>query len=251
MRRRSGNRSGAGARVLALVLVAACGRAPEPGGSGADEPLPGVDERLDRWARSPAGTAVPVALGFREVSSDSAVVALLQRHGLVPYAVHMVVAGRTGVHGGTRARASLEVLSAAREDAVTRLRIALCGLQGRARELVARPGPGLRAGRTLLSDVQAIRSALPEVELGAPIVYGVQAVGLLPEVVAARADPAVASYQPGVPQEDTVLVPAPPFPETLPPIGADLATLPPERVEAAIAELAETTSPCEDGARGP
>lgn len=178
------------------------------------EPAPSPAERLEEWAARPGVGAVPVALGFTDLMADSAVAGLLERHGLRPYAVYVSAAGLTTSQRRERSRASLELLAEAREQAIGQLRTSMCAQQGRARSMIAEPAPEdpLPVYRELLDRFVLIQRTLPQLEMGAPIVYGVEAVGSLPDVRAAGSDPALATFEPGWASGDTVVVPEPPAP---------------------------------------
>jgi hypothetical protein len=240
-------------RVILLVLAFAGCQGASEGGAGA--PLPTAQERLDEWAALPEGTSVPVALGFGQPLPDSVVAGLLDRHSLRPYAAYTKAADLIGSQARERSRASLEVLAEAREQAIAELRTSLCAQQGRAREMLERqagPDDPLDGARPLLSSFLAMRDALPQLELGGALIYGVAAVGTLADVRAAGSDPALTSYEPGwqarVERVDTVIVPDPPIPgggtAGLDPV---IAALPQEQLAARLRELAETgMGSCED-----
>lgn len=236
------------APVRALVALLS-GLAVTSGCAPGDEDLPPTaDERLADWATLPEGTSVPVALGFGTVVPDSVVAALLERQGLRPYAVHVRAAGAVGVHRRERSRASLEVLAEAREEAVAQLRTSLCAQKGRARSMIADSAGGadpLPAYRELLSRFYLLRKSQPELELGgAPMIYGVEAVGELEAVRAVGSDPVVTTWEPAwrgrVEGVDSVIVPEPPAPSGGPePVDAESAALSADEVRARMVELAE------------
>ena len=91
--------------------------------------------------------------------------------------------------------------------------------------------------------------------MGAPLVYGLEAVGTLPEVRAAGFDFAVLSFEPGwrgrIGGADTVIVPQPPAPQNSPGrVDPEVATLSPEEMNAWMLQLAEDgMGACEDGTR--
>ncbi len=166
--------------LLAPVLT--CLLAPWAAGCGSDAAdraglPPTADERLAVWATLPEGTSVPVALGFGRALSDSVVVALLERHGLRPYAVYLTAADVAGSHRRERSRASIELLGEAREQTIAQLRTSMCAQKGRARALLAETGGGadpIPLYREVLSRFLLIQKTLPELETGAPLVYGVE-----------------------------------------------------------------------------
>jgi hypothetical protein len=224
---------------------------------GAEGPAPTPEERLADWATLPEGSSVPVSLGFGRVLSDSAVAGLLEAHGLRPYAVFMNAAGMQSAHRRERSRASLEVLAEAREQTVAQLRTSLCAQRGRARAMLAGGDAGsdrMDPYRAVLSRFLIIQRTLPALELGAPLVYGVEAVGELEEVRAVGSDPMVSSYEPGwrgrIGGEDTVVVPQPASIDSAPELDPEVAALTPEEVEARMAQLAEDgMGVCADASR--
>ena len=185
------------ALLVALALaLAACG---EGGSADLDRPPPAPEERLADWERQPEGTAVPVALGFEHPLPDSTIAALLTRHSVRPYAVYLVAAGMGSSLRRDRIRASLEVLGEAREQAMSQLRTSLCAQPGRTRAMLERPSgtEGLERERQMLLQMAALQRSVPELEMGAPVIYRVEAVGSIADVRALRDEPAVVSWEPG------------------------------------------------------
>jgi hypothetical protein len=234
----------------AASLVAACDRSPPAGG-----PPPTSDQRLESWADAPEGTSVPVALGFRTPLPDSTVAALMDRHGLRPYAVYLTAAGLTTSQRRDQSRASLELLAEAREQTISQLRTSMCAQQGRARGMLAEPGQSdpVPQYRDVLGRFLEIQQALPQLELGRPMIYGVEAGGALADVKAASSDPEVATFEPGWrARGDSIVVPQPPAPPdsagTVPP---ELADLKPDEVRTRIAQLADNGMGACAGETGP
>lgn len=241
--------------IVACLLVQACERGP----GSAEGPAPTAEERLTDWATLPEGTAVPVALGFAEPLADSTVAALLERHGLRPYAVYMTAAGVGTSQRRERSRASLELLAEAREQAIAQLRTTMCAQQGRARAIL---GGGAERGdvslhRTILSRFVRIQRALTDLETGAPLIHGIEAVGVLEQVRGVGSDPAVSSYEPGwrgrIGGADTVVVPQPRgLEDEGAEVDSDIAALTPEQVAEQLAQLAENgMGSCAADASGP
>ena len=235
------SRSPAIAAFACLVVAAvACERPPD-----AEGPPPTPEERLADWATLPEGTPVPVALGFGRTLPDSAVAELLDRHDLRPYVVYLSAAGTRGEHWRDRSRASLEVLAEAREQTFAQLRTSLCAQRGRARAMLSAGDAGADPlYREVLARFVTLQKTLPEIERGAPLVFGVEAVGGIAGARAVGRDPAVASYEPGWRGEiggvDTAIVPQPPAPPEEPlPAHAEIAALTPEEVRARMERLAE------------
>lgn len=243
-------------RPMAFVVgaLAAVASACDGAGGGDDGAPPTVEARLEDWEALPEGTSVPVALGFDAPMSDSLVAALLERHGLRPYAVYMRAADLETTHERDRSRASLEVLAEGREQTVQQMRTLLCAQQGRARAILDKAGPEepLDDLRPVLSTFLRMQETLPRLELGEPLVYGIAAVGTLPDVQGARAEEVFASFEPGwrtrVAGMDTVIVPVPTAPTagptTLDPI---VTAMPREQLASRGRELADTgMGSCED-----
>ena len=240
------------ATSVPLILLALASAACEGGArsASADAPTPTVQERLEDWGTLPEGTSVPIALGFAGPLPDSVVAGLLERHNLRPYSVYLKTADLVATHDRERSRASLEVLAEAREQIVQQMRTSLCAQQGRARAMIEQAGTAGTAGpldefREVLSRFLLMQETLPRLELGEPMIYGVAAVGTLPDVQATQSDPTVISYQPGwrtaVESMDTVIVPAPAAPSGGP-AGIDpvVAAMPEAQLMARLRDLAET-----------
>ena len=234
------------------VLLSACDSPPDA------ESAPTLEERLADWESLPEGTAVPVSLAFDAPLPDSGVAGLLERHSLRPYAVYATAAGMQTVQSRERSRASLEVLAEAREQAITQLRTSLCAHRGHARSMLAAndaPADSVEAYRAVLAGFLRIQRALPELERGAPLIYGVESVGSVADVRAVASEATVKRYEPGwrgrIGGADTVVVP-PPTPGAGGPIALDpeIAALTPEDVRGWMERLADDGfGACEDASR--
>jgi hypothetical protein len=229
--------------LTALALAcAACGE----GGSSADpnRAMPSAEERLLEWEALPEGTPVPVSLGFGRPLPDSTIAALLTRHSVRPYAVYLVAAGTGSSLQRDRSRASLEVLGEAREQAVAQLRTSLCAQPGGARALLEAGDADVGRARQMLAYVNALQRAVPELEAGAPTIYGVDAVGSVADVRLLQDEPVVVSWEPGWPGSiegvDTVVTPSPPAPTEVGPVmDSTVLALAPDAVLARLTDLAE------------
>jgi hypothetical protein len=185
---------------------------------------------------------VPVTLGFGRPLADSAIAALLTRHDVRPFTVFLVAAGMASSLTRERTRASLEVLGEAREQVVAQLRTALCAQPGRARALLATGDP-IEPGRQLLGYVTALQRAVPELEAGAPAVYGVEAVGAASDVRALDGEPDVTSWEPGWPAGvegvDTVVAPPAAPRDVAQPVDSAVLALTADEVRARMTGLAQ------------
>ncbi len=56
---------------------------------------------------------------------------------------------------------------------------------------------GLEREHQMLSQMAALQRSVPELEMGAPVIYGVEAVGSIADVRTLRDEPAVVSWEPG------------------------------------------------------
>jgi hypothetical protein len=107
----------------------------------------------------------------------------------------------------------------------------------------------------VLSRFLLIQRTLPELQLGAALIYGVEAVGDLDHVRAVGSDPAVVSFEPGwrgrISGADTVVVPQPQVPTAdAPAVDPETAALGPEQLRERMAQLAEDgMGSCEDASR--
>lgn len=240
--------------LLVAGALTASASACEATSRGEEGALPPVEARLEDWGTLPEGTSVPVALGFEAPTPDSIVAGLLERHGLRPYAVYMKAADLEVAHERERSRASLEVLAEAREQTVQQMRTLLCAQQGRARAILDRTGPEepLDDLRPILSTFLRMRETLPRMELGEPLVYGIAAVGTLPDVEGTRDEGGLTSFEPGwrtrLAGADTVIVPVPAAPLTGPAaLDPIVAAMPREQLASRGRELADTgMGSCED-----
>jgi hypothetical protein len=198
---------------------------------------------------------VPVGIGFGRPLPDSAIAAVLTRHSVRPYAAYVVAAGTRSALVRERSRASLEVLGEAREQAVAQLRTSLCAQPGRIRAMLELAGgPDEEGGRQALAYVLAVQKAIPELEAGAPAIYGVEAVGSVEDVRALRSAPEVASWEPAsrtsIGRIDTVVVVVPqppPAAEAEPVVDSSVRALGADEVrERLVALTGDGTGPCED-----
>jgi hypothetical protein len=172
-----------------------------------------------------------------------------------PYAAYVVAAGTRSALVRERSRASLEVLGEAREQAVAQLRTSLCAQPGRIRAMLELAGgPDEEGGRQALAYVLAVQKAIPELEAGAPAIYGVEAVGSVEDVRALRSAPEVASWEPAsrtsIGGIDTVVVVVPqppPAAEAEPVVDSSVRALGADEVrERLVALTGDGTGPCED-----
>ena len=119
----------------------------------------------------------------------------------------------------------------------------MCAQEGRARALLAEPDSAtdpIPLYREVLAHTLRIQRTLPELEMGAPLVYGVEAVGAVEDVRTAAADPAVASFEPGWRRDDEVVVTQPAAPADRPDApDPETDALTPDQVRARIAQLAD------------
>lgn len=236
--------------VIGALTASACGEMSR----GDDGSPPSVEARLEDWGTLPEGTSVPVSLGFEAPTPDSIVAGLLERHNLRPYAVYMKAADLEVARERERSRASLEVLAEAREQTVQQMRTLLCAQQGRARAILDRTGAAepLDDLRPVLSAFLRMRETLPRLELGEPLIYGIAAVGTLPDVQGVRGDGALTSFEPGwrtrLAGADTVVVPVPTAPLAGPAaLDPVVAAMPREQLASRGRELADTgMGSCED-----
>ena len=139
---------------------------------------------------------------------------------------------------------------------MSQLRTSLCAQPGRTRAMLERPSgtEGLERERQMLSQMAALQRSVPELEMGAPVIYGVEVVGSIADVRALRDEPAVVSWEPGwrgqIRGTDTVVVPQPPaVTEIEPPVDSAVMALSPDEVRARLVELTTTgVGSCEDTA---
>jgi hypothetical protein len=252
--------------LTSAVLAAACAgpaREAEPQAAGA-VPTATTAERIARWTRERPGQPLPASIGFRAVQPESAIVSLLERHGVRPYVAH--------AWGGTVAayaqvppdQADVAVLAESRRLLLERLERNLCGVADRIRSLrqdqaaTGRPARDQeRAERVLLGRLRTEREALAQVRGGSPVIWGVYVVGPVEAVARLGSDPMVAAFEPVAThvEEGQVIVGVPRPPEP-PPVGQlpaypDVSSMPMAQVRAALDALAaEPAAPCPTGRSG-
>jgi hypothetical protein len=186
------------------ALATACGTG-SPGTPPRDArpPLRPV-EVVDPGAqmRLPAGTGA-AGIGFGRVVADQEVVALVERYGVRPYEVWLIVGQNPAVHEVTVERASADAIAEARRVKAEQVRSAPCVLVARAGALQGRgtpPAPGERdpGSRYMLSEIEAVRAASGTLRSGAPAVYGLKVVGGDEALRRLAADPLVRQLNPGI-----------------------------------------------------
>ena len=152
--------------------------------------------------RLPEGTAA-AGVGFGRAVADAEVVALVQRHGVRPYEVWLMVGRNPSVHEVPVERASAEAIAEARLVKAEQIRMAPCVLVARAGAMQGRdapPAPGERdpGSRYMLSDIEAVRAASGTLRSGTPAVYGLKVVGSDEALRRLAADPLVRQFNAGV-----------------------------------------------------
>jgi hypothetical protein len=152
--------------------------------------------------RLPAGTRA-AGIGFGRAVADEEVMALVQRYGVRPYEVWLIVGRNPSVHAVPVERASAEVIADARRVKAEQIRMAPCVLVARAGAMQGRgapPAPGERdpGSRYMLSDIEAVRAASGTLRSGAPAVYGLKVVGSGEALRRLAADPLVRQFNPGL-----------------------------------------------------
>jgi len=198
VRWRGSRRAGIGGG-LALLAVA-CGADDDRASGG--EP-PSAEERLLAWEGESPEVPVPVALGFGRPIPDSALVTLLTRHRLRPYALYLVAGGLASEQRVPRSEASVELVTRAREEALGQLRVSLCAQPDRARAMME-DSPALleEAGSArvaaVLTHVDHLQEDLHGLATGAPIFYGAEVVGSPADARASRDESLLASFEPAV-----------------------------------------------------
>lgn len=151
----------------------------------------------------PAG-ANAAEVGFGRVVTDAEVLRLLERHGVRPYEVGLVVGEGPGLYEGSPAGASPGLIARARRAKAEAARTAPCFRLAELGVLLrqdphVRPAPGERdvRSRMLLSQIEAARAAPGRLLRGEPAVYSLRVVGTAAALRGLAADPLVRQFQVG------------------------------------------------------
>jgi hypothetical protein len=192
--------------ILAAGLIAAgcagAGSGEPPAGTDATGAEPTPAERIALWRRQSPGEPLPAALTFRQPLSIRQTRELLERHQLRPFAVHLRIAGSSYAPWVPPEEASLSLVERAREQALDLVLHTLCDPGGVEARLDRAPDPGRDSAsqvaleRAMLTQAERSRRSLAELREGAPVVYGVKAVGAVAAVERLEAEPAVARVEP-------------------------------------------------------
>jgi hypothetical protein len=161
---------------------------------------PAPDARYADWAAKKPGQPVQAMVRFDGVTADARVRAILTRHNVRPYSIHMFLENRYGAHTTDPSKASLDIIEAARQQSIGMREAQAKSLQARAKAMLAPDG---------LADRREIAEALPEIEAqrgrglnglrrGIPIVYGARVVGTAEGLRALAGEAGVAAVVPGI-----------------------------------------------------
>lgn len=190
--------SAAAAAAIAAGSASSMIQADGPRPKMAEAPAP--DARYETWAAQKPGQPIEAMVQFDGVTADARVRAMLSRHEVRPYSIHMFLDGRYGAHTTAPARASLDMIDAARRESIVMREQQGKGLQHRAKTLLA-PG-ALDKGRDLaesLGQIDAVRQrGLAGLHRGVPIIYGARVVGSAAGLRALAGEAGVAAVTPGI-----------------------------------------------------
>lgn len=166
-----------------VALAAACAQA-EPQEHASTRPVmarPPAD-RIAEWGAEGGARVMPASISFREPISFVELRAFLEARGLVPYQVHMRVAGLSGAPWVPQSEASMAVLETAHAQAVELVLEGLCDDRSwRARidaDSVRADSAAYRWRlNALVARQEARREALEELRRDDPLIHGVKVVG--------------------------------------------------------------------------
>lgn len=216
-------------RYLKLTAAAAAAAAIAAGSASSmmqqDGPRPKMTEapppeaRYAAWAAERPGQPIQATVQFAGVTADARVRAILSRHDVRPYSIHMFLENRYGAHTTDPSKASLDLIEAARRQSIGMREAQGKGLQVRASAFLA-PG-GLEGRREIaeaLPDIEALRQrGLSGLKRGVPIVYGARVVGSAGSLRALAGEAGVAAVTPGIiGAEGRIGVPTPTPPAAAP-----------------------------------
>lgn len=213
---------------LSAQLIAGCGGEPAAEQGRAST----AEERLLAWEAENPEAPAQAALGFGRPVPDSALVNLLGRHRLRPYALFLAAGGMASEQRVPKSDASLELVARSREEALGQLRVSLCAQPNRARVMLE-DSPTLLADQAaarrvaaVLTYVDRLQTDMRALATGAPLFYGVEVVGSPDDLRATASDPLLGSFEPGegatIEGERRIVVPQP----ELEPGWADLGIAP-------------------------
>ncbi len=176
---------------------------------------PAPDARYAVWASEKPGQPVRAMVQFDGVTADARVRAILSRHQVQPYSIHMFLENRYGAHTTDPSKAALDMIEAARRQSIGMRESQARSLKARAAAMLA-PG-GLEGRREIaesLPDIEAQRQrGLGGLKRGVPIIYGARVVGSADGLRALAKEAGVAAVTPGIfGAEGRIGVPAPAAP---------------------------------------
>ena len=215
MRTKQATRGVIGGALLSLAGLALIrSDAPVSAQSGGQQ-LPSVEARLSAWTQAKAGEKVPVAVSFSARLPDAQVEQIARRYGLEPYAVHMWSEGMSGVHRVDRSKASLTVIAGARKETVGMKQKAQQSNQARSQHFIqANPQEKVVNDRALEQQAKFLLKAaeqnnkiLQAAQSGAPLIYGLEALGTADQIRQLAKDPAVKAAEPAVLSEGKAQLP--------------------------------------------
>jgi hypothetical protein len=161
---------------------------------------PAPEARYDAWAAQKPGQPIQAMVQFDGVTADARVRTILSRHDVRPYSLHMFLEDRYGAHTTAPAKASLDLIEAARRESIVMNEAQGKGLAHRAGALLA---PGALAERReiaeALPEIDAVRQrGLAGLRRGVPIVYGARVTGSAAGLRALAGEAGVAAVVPGI-----------------------------------------------------
>ena len=188
---------GAGALLVAGLAVNAATQ--DESGAPQMREVPAPDARFEIWNSARPGVPVQAAVTFSSVVADARVGQLLRQSGVKPYAVHMFLADRYGVHRTDPGQASPDLIAKAREASIAMQEAKGKGIVARAKALQAQ-GENAEQGlvRALPDAAQTRRNALAGLRGGAPMIYGLEVVGTREHLAALAGAGGVASVEAGI-----------------------------------------------------
>lgn len=176
---------------------------------------PPPEDRYAVWASQKPDQPVQAMVQFDGVTADARVRAMLSRHQVRPWSIHMFLENRYGAHTTDPSKASLDLIEAARKQSIGMRESQGKSLKARATAMLA-PG-GLEGRREIaeaLPDIEAQRQrGLGGLKRGVPIIYGVRVVGSADGLRALAKEAGIVAVTPGIlAAEGRIGVPTPTAP---------------------------------------
>lgn len=160
---------------------------------------PAPEARYDIWDESRAGQPIQASVTFSGVLADARVSQMLTQSGAKPYAIHMFLDNRYGVHRAQPDEAAVDLIAKARADTIAMQDSKGKGIVERAKAVKANGAKADEMLKRMLPEAATTRrNALAGLRGGAPMIYGLEVVGTRDHLEALAGQPGVVSVTPGI-----------------------------------------------------